>query len=172
MNNNLICKSEYSFNDINFCEIFDFFVIKTPIEKASYRAISFKKRNIKNQNEILNNMKKISPQLFLCFECVEENENIEEILKKNEILKHINKPYEFAIYRLAEKLNKTQSFFYRIRCSLAHGSFCIHEYDGEKYYYFLNSYKEKYKHKDTLYGMMILKENTLLQIIKICDSKM
>lgn len=168
---NFICNNDYSFDDNNFRKIFDFFVIKTPVEGVSYKGISFKKRNFKNANEVLNKMKKQFLNLFLCFENIEEGEDIEEKLKMNGITNNLMRPFEFSIFKLHDKLNITNSFFYYIRCALAHGSFCIHEYENIKYYYFENTHKEKWKHKPTLNARMIIKEETLLGIIELCNSK-
>lgn len=170
--NSWICNNEYSFDNKNFCEIFDFFVLKTPVNNISYKGITFNKRNFKDANEVLNNMKKIVPELFVNYECVDENENIEEILKMNGIFSHLDIPFEYAIFKKNNKLGKTESFFYCIRCALAHGSFCIHKYKTNIFYYFENVYKEKGKHSITLNGRMILKEETLLKIIDLCNSKM
>lgn len=171
MRNSWICDSAYSFSDKFFCKIYDFFLIKTPVDGVSVRGISFKKRNFKRTTEVLNKMKKISPSLFSHFVSLDENENIEEALKMNGIFNHLDIPFEYAIYKKLNGLGKTESFFYCIRCALAHGSFCIHKYQGITYYYFENIYNEKTKKNNILNARMIIKENTLLEIIKFCNSK-
>lgn len=170
--NSWICNNEYSFNNDNFCKIFDFYVLKTPVSDVSYRGITFKKRKFRDANEVLNNMKKIVPKLFLVYDCINENESITEKLKMNGIFNHLENPFEYAIFKKQNKLGKTESFFYCIRCALAHGSFCIHKYENNTFYYFENVYKEKGKHNSTLNARMILREDTLLKIIDLCNSKM
>lgn len=169
--NNWICNNNYSFDDRNFCKIFDFFVLKTLVENVSYKGVSFKKRNFKDAKEVLNGMKRLFPDLFLCFEYINKNDDIIEKLKMNGIFENIKLPSEFSIFRLHGQLNVTNSFFYYIRCAFAHGSFCIHEFNNIKYYYFENMHREKWKHNPTLNARMIIKENTLLGIIDFCNSK-
>ena len=170
--NTWICNNEYSFNNDIFCKIFDFYVLKTPVNNISQRGIPFKKRNFRDANEVLNSMKKIVPQLFSIYNCLDTNENLEEELKMNGIFNHLDIPREYAIFKKHDKLGKTESFFYCIRCALAHGSFCIHQYDNNTFYYFENIYKEKGKKNNILNARMILKEDTLLKIIDLCNSKM
>lgn len=169
--NNWICNNEYSFNNKDFCKIFDFYVLKTPVNDVSQRGITFKQRKFRDANEVLNNMKKIVPKLFLIYNCIDKNENLEEQLKMNGIFNHLEHPFEYAIFKRHDKLGKTESFFYYIRCALAHGSFCIHKYENSTFYYLENTYKEKGKHSITLNARMILKEDTLLKIIDLCNSR-
>lgn len=163
-----ICNCEYDSSDNNFWKIFDFFVIKTPVKGTSMRGISFKERNFKKADEVLNKIKKLVGSNF---ESVNECEDVSEILKMNGIYEHLSEPFEYAVYRVPKELGVTEAFFYCIRCSLAHGAFCIHKYEGIKYYYFENMHKEKHKHKATLNARMIIKESTLLEIIDFCNSK-
>lgn len=152
--------------------IFDFYVLKTPVSDVSQKGITFKKRNFKSANEVLNSMKKIVPELFLIYDCINDDESVVEKLKMNGIFNHLDTPFEYAIFKKNNKFGKTESFFYCIRCALAHGSFCIHKHNDNIFYYFENTYKEKGKHSYTLNARMILKEKTLLKIIDLCNSKM
>ena len=170
--NTWICNNEYSFDNKIFCKIFNFYVLQTPVKGVSQRGISFKQRNFRNANEILNGMKKLAPDLFMIFDCINKNDNLEEKLKMNGIFNHLDNPFEYAIFKQHEKLGKTESFFYCIRCALAHGAFCIHKYQNNTFYYFENVYKEKGKHNNILNARMILKEETLLKIIDLCNSRM
>lgn len=171
--NNWICNSNYSFDDKNFCKIFDFFVLKTPVKEVSYKGITFKKRNFKDANEVNRAMRKLFSDLFLCFIPIKnDKDSIEETLKMNGIKENIETPFEFAIFKIHENFSITDSFFYYIRCAFAHGSFCIHDFNNMKYYYLENVHRAKKQHKPKLYARMILKEETLLGIIELCNSKM
>ena len=169
--NTWICSSEYNFEDKNFWKIIDFYVLKTPVNNVSQRGISFDKRNL-NKNHVLNTIKKMSPGLSSIFVYIDETESVEEQLKKNGIFKHLDNPFEYAIFKKQSDKCQTDSFFYYIRCALAHGSFCVHKDNNTTFYYFENLHKEKGKRKYTLNARMILKEETLLKIIDLCNSKM
>ena len=166
---NWICKNDLIY-DKNLIDIFDFYVIKTPVQNVSFRGISFKDRGIKKSDIVLNKIKNISPTLYSNFYWLEKtNDDIEEMCRMNGIFDHLDSPNEYVVYRKNNNLFKTESFFYCIRCALAHGSFCIHEFNGEKYYFLENLFKEKGKKNMTLNARMVIKESTLLRIIDLCN---
>ena len=170
-----ICNSSYSFDDKNFRKIYDFYVLKTPAKNVSYRGVSLKERGF-NRNTVINQIKKISPDLNTNMIGLGNDENILESLKMNDISNHFkdtfkSTPFEYAIYKYKKSsFKKTERFFYYIRCALAHGAFCIHTHDNEKYYCFENIHNNS--KKMILNARMVLKEKTLLDIIEFCDSKM
>lgn len=166
---NWICKNDLIY-DKNLIDIFDFYVIKTPVQNVSFRGISFKDRGIKKSDIVLNKIKNISPTLYSNFYWLEKtNDDIEEMCRMNGIFDHLDSPNEYVVYRKNNNLGKTESFFYCIRCALAHGSFCIHEFNEEKYYFLENLFKEKGKKNMTLNARMVIKESTLLRIIDLCN---
>lgn len=174
-----ICNSSYSFDDENFRKIFDFYVLKTPVNHVSYRGINLKKRNIRNYKMLYTEMKKrLSSSTFNHFVYIYDGQKIEEEIFKNGIVNFHDENigeskeiFEYAIYKVLPKYTEGSSFFYLIRCALAHGSFCIHEYKNEKYYYFLNYHKNTSNGKKIIDARMCIKEKTLLEIIKYCDLK-
>lgn len=69
---------------------------------------------------------------------------------------------ELAIH-IKNKDSKSESLFYAIRCAFAHGLFNINSKNGEHYYILENRDREKLK------ARLILREETLLQWIKVVD---
>lgn len=161
-----ICKININYEN-EFNKIIRFFVIETPLKKVSSRGISLKERKISSFNEINRKIKEISNPFYSLWEMLEENESIDEKLAMNEISNHMDHPLEYAFHKKQKNMLKTESLFYCIRCALAHGSFCIHIFDNEKYYYFENIHEDR--NKVFLNGRMIIKENTLLSIIDYCN---
>lgn len=159
-------KSSYSFSNKNFSKIYDFFVIKSPIDGVSVRGISFKNRNI-NLIELCAYIKRESKSLKEKWEMVTKKQIVDKLNEYN-IYSGIENMDEIAIHTKNTKYNleKTESFFYCIRCSFAHGSFSIHRYKKEKYYILEN------KDYNEIKGRIIIKENTLLKIVDYCNSKM
>lgn len=150
-------------NDENFWKILDFFVIKSPIKNTSARGIPFKQQNV--------NIKKflvyIKGKYFLNnkWKMTENIDKTAEELKKYNIYDGIKSLDEIAIH-YKSKGNKLNSFFYCIRCAFAHGSFLIYSSNnGEKYYFLENRYGSK------ISGRIIIKESTLLNIIKYCKDQ-
>lgn len=173
-NNSWTCQNEFSFEDNNFSKIFRFFVIETPIEFSSVRSISFKKRNI-NKTAVNNKLKMISSELKDNWNPIfEDKENIDSDIVVDSVKglgileKHDDYFTEFACF-VTKKKAETETFFYCIRCAFAHGSFCIHNKNVDKYYYFENIYP--HNGIDTIIGRAVLKEETLLSIIEYCESK-
>jgi len=148
-----VFNSKYSFNDQKFAEIFDFYVLRTPISNISKRGISFKERSI-DVGVLVRILKKESICLQKNWHQVKAQE-LERICYENNILENVKEIKEIAIHT-ASRENKTASLFYAIRCAFAHGSFSIHTYNKEKYYFLENRDKNKLK------ARMILKEDTLL----------
>jgi hypothetical protein len=161
--------TKYNFTDKKFNSIFDFFVIKCPVENVSERGITFKDRNI-DLKKLNSKIKKINNNFAKNWEVMETGKvDVQLFLEEKQLFKSVDKPYEFAYHTKTEKRYKTESLFYSIRCALAHGSFATHKYNGEKYYFFENKYKSKNKDKDKdkLKARICLKETTLLKIIDI-----
>ncbi len=159
------CDSEFSFSDEKFAKIYRFFVIECPVENVSIRGISFAERKV-NLSALNKKIKIISPNLKECWFPIEEKEDTEvsDIIKSNGIFLHNKDTKEIVVFRY-EKRKETEAFFYCIRCALAHGGFCIHNINEIKYYCFENI-KEA-----IVRARIILKEETLLEIINYCESK-
>lgn len=158
-------KNKYSFSNKNFSKIYDFFVIKSPISGVSVRGISFKDRNI-NLINLCAYIKRESVSLKNKWEIVTKKQMIEK-LKEYDIYSDIKELEEIAIHTKNSKYNleKTESFFYCIRCSFAHGAFSVHTFNKNKYYILEN--KDNGENK----GRIVIKESTLLKIIDYCNSK-
>lgn len=159
------CDNEYSFSDEQFAKIYSFFVIECPVENVSMRGISFAERKI-NLSALNKKIKIISPNLKECWIPIEETEEIDvsDVMKSNGIFLHDKDIKEIAIFRYPKR-RETETFFYCIRCALAHGGFCIHNINEIKYYCFENIKEEVVRAK------IIIKEKTLLEIINYCESK-
>ena len=93
---------------------------------------------------------------------------IEDVLRINNMYEHADLSQEKAVFIISESQGKKRSLvdalLYSIRCGLAHGGLAIHTYKGKKVYIFENNDKRKIR------GRIILKEQTLLQWIKIIES--
>lgn len=156
-------KKDYSFKDKNFSRIYRFYVIETPVSGTSYRGKTFKERkcNMKKLNSL---MKKET--IFL-----KENwhvlaiKEIEKFCKEIGLLDVVKYDSEIVIHSKNDKLctGNTDSLYYAIRCSFAHGSFDIRKYNSEKYYILENKDGGKIK------ARLILKETTLLKWIDLVE---
>lgn len=177
MNECWTCKKEFSFEDINFSKIFRFFVIETPIESSSARAISLKERKI-NKSALNKKIKSLSNELkdnwnpiFGNINNVEPNIVVNSLKEGLGIDDNHDKYYKEFAYFITEKNKETETFFYCIRCAFAHGAFCIHKSkkNNLKYYYFENTHYQK--DVNIIFGRFIIKEENLLKIIDYCNSK-
>lgn len=145
--------SKYSFSDKKFAGIYDFYVLRTPVSNVSKRGVSFKDRSI-DVGALVRNLKKGSLFLEDNWHQIKVSE-VEDACSENGILENVKEIKEIAIHT-ASRENKTASLFYAIRCAFAHGSFSIHTYNKEKYYFIENRDGNKLK------ARLILKEETLL----------
>lgn len=164
------CNSCYSFTDENFAKIFSFFVIECPVENVSVRAITFEEKKVRLQGFVMK-LRSISPDLYDNWYPMEEkdtNISVDELMKSNGIFSCNKDLKEIAIFKHNNKIVK--SFFYCIRCAFAHGGFCIHNYNDQKFYCFENI--DMKNNPKIIKARIILKEKTLLEIINYCKSKL
>lgn len=153
--------TKYNITDKNTARIFSFFVIETPVSNVSYRAITFKERNI--------DMKKLTSCIKK--EIIGFKDNW-KTCKKQEVItisdNYTNMkdkvPIEYAIHTKSRD-GKTESLYYAIRCALAHGSFDIFKYRNVKYYYLEN------RDKNIIKAKIVLKEESLLKLIKLVENR-
>ena len=167
MNDFWTCAEPYSFSDDAFARIFSFFVIECPVENVSIRGKVFNNKiALTNLNKKIRNL---SPDLKELWFPIDDTESVSEVMSSNGFFsQHDENHNEIAVFTVSGKMGQTRAFLYCIRCALAHGGFCIHEYDNIKYYYFENIYREK--DFDIIKARIILKETTLLDIINYCYS--
>lgn len=169
------CKKPFDLRDDNFSIIFRFFVIETPIGEDSVRSISFKERGI-SQKAVLPKLKSISKELSSNWMPIFEEKNdshltsIKEFCSSNGVSKHDKKGIELAIFKVPKKININTAFIHFIRCSLAHGGFCIHQFNNEKYYYFENI--NNTENTLEINSRFIIKEETLVKFVNYCNSNL
>lgn len=154
----------YSFADKRFARIYRFYVIETPVSGVSARGKSFGSRNI--NLKYLNSTLKREFSFLRSAWIVKTIKEIEAACKERGLDKTVKLDEEIVIHTENHKLcaGRTDSLFYAIRCSFAHGSFAIHKHNGCKYYVLEN------KDKDKLKARMVLKEETLLKWIDLVES--
>lgn len=156
---------DFSFADENFAKIYRFYVIETPVCDVSARGKTFKERQV-NMVSLCAALKRETP--FLKEKWLSKSKKeVEGVCKDNNIYRNFKLPNEIVIHTEngIHCGGKTDSLFYAIRCSLAHGSFAIHVCDGEKYYVLENM------DKDILKARMIVKETSLLKWIEVIESQ-
>ena len=153
--------TKYDFNNKNFQKIIDFYVIKCPVKAISCRGISFKERHIELKS-LIGKIKKSSDEFSKNWDVIDTNDLV-KVLTGKKIYANLNKIYEFGFHTKSSNLGKLESLFYAIRCAFAHGSFAIHKCNGKVYYLLENT------HKGDLKGRICIKEDTLLDFIKIIE---
>ena len=154
--------SRYSFSNDNFAKIYRFFVIETPVEGVSQRGKSFEQRgwNLKSLNAAIKRSTSfLKSEWYVC--TVKE---IENKMREYGIFNSVKLPREFAIHT-AHNNSNTEGLFYAIRCAFAHGAFSLHTCSGERYYFFENKDRDKYK------GRIVIKESSLISIIDTVESE-
>lgn len=166
------------FEDTNFLKIIDFYLFNCKvyhkrkmnnemfIDKVSQRANTFFDLNVSNNKfkRLLWKMKKTCNSLI--YKSIKSTEDFEEVFNSLVNEDELNKGSEIIVYKNDSNMNKTMQLYYIIRCSLAHGSFCIKEEKEKnkiiKFYYFEN------KNKDKIKARFKIKEKTLLKWIELC----
>ena len=152
--------SKYNFSNRNFAKIYSFFVIESPVEGASVRGKTFKQRNI-NLRSLHNSIKNKIPSLKESWKTASAKE-IDTIVKDNSIYNAVSLPLEIAIHTERDR-SKTVGLYYAIRCAFAHGSFSIHKCSNENFYFFEN------RHNSRLKARIVLKEQSLIDLITVLD---
>lgn len=138
-------------------KVIEFYLFMTPVDKTSVRGKTFKQLGW--------NKKKLTPLLkkeigFLSSNWIVTTVKDIEMRIKNKGQFYNVKFEEMAIHT-NNKNSNIDSFFYAIRCAIAHGSFSIRKHDNIIYYILENKDKGKIKSR------MVIKEETLLDIINI-----
>ncbi len=141
----------------NLNKIVKFYLFNTPVAGVSARGVTFKQLGW--------DKRELTPLLKREVDFLSSNwivttvKNIETQLKNKGQFKNV-KFAETAIH-INNKNSNIDSFFYTIRCSIAHGSFSIRKHNNVNYYILKNKDKGKIK------GRIVIKEETLLSIIDI-----
>jgi hypothetical protein len=151
--------------DDNLGKLLKFYLWETPVPDTSCKGRTFSQYgwNGKLYRELHARMREVSG-----FPIAEDGHwvkaRVSDIEKELAILNrldHYDCSFEFAVHAVKNDLNDTQSLFYLIRNSFAHGGFRICHYNGERYFVFEN------REKGRLKGRAIFKEHTLLSWIGI-----
>ena len=153
--------SKYNFSDRQFAKIYSFFVIESPVEGNSHRGKTFKDMgwNLTHLCSLLKKETLISNDCWFSGNTKE----VEDKIKEKEIYDSVKLPTEIIIHTNSQS-SKTASLFHTIRCAFAHGSFAIHKYNKDNYYFFENNNKKGCS------GRIIIKEKTLLKWINIIEN--
>nr|MBQ6241781.1 hypothetical protein [Lachnospiraceae bacterium] len=153
--------TNYSFSNKNFAKIYQFYVVETPVENTSMRGKTFNSRSC-NVLKLYHELIKKSPFL-------KDHWHVSTIAEMPVMIKErgLEDTPDYRIECVIHTNNKnsiTVSLFYSIRCALAHGAFETRRHDGIKYYLLEN------RDKNVIKGRMVVKENTLLDWIRIVES--
>ena len=172
-----IIKSNQKINlsNKNLAKIFEFFVLKCPVDKISKRSVTFDDLKI-NQSSFCSVLKKEIPVFKINWETM-ESAKIEKFLQSKEIFDYISKTDCFAYHTnyMKNEINpkdpvrtKLKGLFYCIRCAFAHGDFNIRKYDNKRFYQFQNTVTDKEIEK--IKGRILLEEEMLLKMIQIIEN--
>ena len=138
-------------------KVVEFYLFNTPVDNISARGKTFKQLGW--------DKRKLTPLLkreikFLSSNwIVTTNKDIEMQLKNKSQFQSV-KFEEMAIHIINKNTN-IDSFFYAIRCAIAHGSLSIRKYKNINYYILENKDRGKIKSR------IVIKEENLLAIINI-----
>lgn len=150
--------NQYNLSDKNFAKIYSFFVIESPVKGVSVRGTSFDELKI-SKNSLASQIKKRLPSLSDNWKACTKGE-IEYVIKDKGIFESVSLPLEVAIH-IKRDDSKVDGLYYAIRCALAHGAFSLHRCKGVKYYLLEN------KNQGILKGRIVLKEESLLELINV-----
>lgn len=141
-------------------EIVNFYLFNTPVDNVSVRGKTFKQLGW--------NKRRLTPLLKKEIYFLSSNwiittiEDIETQIKSKGQFEKVE--FEEVAIHINNKNSNIDSFFYAIRCAIAHGSFAIRNHNNTTYYILENKDKGKIKSR------MVIKEETLLDIIDIVSN--
>lgn len=141
-------------------KIIQFYLFNTPVEGISARGRTFK--------EFGWNKKQLTPLLKKEIDFLSSNwiiTTVKEIKTKLKTLGQLeNVKFEEIAIHINNKHSNIDSFFYAVRCAIAHGSFSVRKHEKQVFYILEN------KHKGEIKARIVIKESTLLDIIKIISN--
>ena len=141
-------------------KIIQFYLINSPVEGVSVRGNTFKNLGW--------NKRKLTPLLKKEISFLSSNwkiTTVKEIKAKLKTLGQLEKvKFEEIAIHINNKNSNIDSFFYAVRCAIAHGSFSVRIHNGEVFYVLENKDKGKLK------ARIVIKERTLLDIMKIVSN--
>ena len=141
-------------------KIIQFYLFNTPVEGISARGSTFK--------ELGWNKKRLTPLLKKEIDFLSSNwkiTTVKEIKAKLKTLGQLEKvKFEEMAIHINNKNSNIDSFFYAVRCAIAHGSFSVRKHKGQAFYVLENKDKGKLK------ARIVIKESTLIYIMKIVSN--
>lgn len=138
-------------------KILQFYLFNTPVEGVSVRGNTFKYLGW--------NKRQLTPLLKKEIDFLSSNwiiTTVKEIETKLKTLGQLEKvKFEEMAIHINNKNSNIDSFFYAVRCAIAHGSFSVRKHNGQAFYILENKDKGKLK------ARIVIKEDTLVHIIEI-----